>query len=256
MSPPFRTRTRSRASYDAVEGAHAWAQKTIAETAGDKREVVYSQAQLDGARTHDEIWNAAQRELVRRGKMAGFMRMCAVVVGRLVSRSVVVVAPPPPGSPPPSAPARSSTRFGGGGSFDRPTQRAGVPSVPRADPSTASPIASCSLPPLAHPPPPPPPPPPPRAAVVARSGRYWAKKILEWTESTAEALRIAIYLNDRYHLDGRDPNGFCGCMWAICGVHDRAWGPVRPVFGKIRFMNAAGCKRKFDTARYIAMNPR
>ena len=87
MSPPFRTRTRSRASYDAVEGAHAWAQKTIAETAGDKREVVYSQAQLDGARTHDEIWNAAQRELVRRGKMAGFMRMCAVV-GRSVGQSV------------------------------------------------------------------------------------------------------------------------------------------------------------------------
>lgn len=85
---------------------------------------------------------------------------------------------------------------------------------------------------------------------------YWAKKILEWTPNHKEALRIAIYLNDRYELDGRDPNGYVGCLWAIGGVHDRAWGPERPVFGKIRYMNYAGCKRKFNIPSYVGMNPR
>lgn len=134
---------------------------------------------------------------------------------------------------------------------------------------------------------------------------YWAKKILEWTPSPEEALETAITLNDRYELDGRDPNGYvgarvftthachplrspvrlstprrrghslvllsarqrrpsnthcartasegavvvglprAGCMWSICGIHDQGWGE-RAVFGKIRFMNFAGCKRKFD----------
>lgn len=80
---------------------------------------------------------------------------------------------------------------------------------------------------------------------------YWAKKILEWTASPEEALETAIYLNDRYQLDGRDPNGYAGIAWSIGGVHDRAWG-ARPVFGKIRYMNDKGCKRKFDVARYIS----
>lgn len=79
---------------------------------------------------------------------------------------------------------------------------------------------------------------------------YWAKKILEWSESPEEALRIAIKLNDRYELDGRDSNGYVGCAWSIGGVHDRAWGE-RPIFGKIRYMNAKGCQRKFDTESYI-----
>lgn len=52
---------------------------------------------------------------------------------------------------------------------------------------------------------------------------YWAKKILEWTESPEEALRIALYLNDKYELDGRDPNGYVGCMWSIGGIHDQGW---------------------------------
>uniref|UniRef100_A0A8C6WFS5 Deoxyribodipyrimidine photo-lyase n=1 Tax=Neogobius melanostomus TaxID=47308 RepID=A0A8C6WFS5_9GOBI len=60
---------------------------------------------------------------------------------------------------------------------------------------------------------------------------YWAKKILEWTNSPEEALSIALYLNDRYSLDGQDPNGFVGCMWSICGIHDRGWGE-RPILGK------------------------
>ena len=79
---------------------------------------------------------------------------------------------------------------------------------------------------------------------------YWAKKLLEWSESPEEALKIGIALNDAYELDGRDPNGYAGLAWSIGGVHDRAWGE-RPVFGMIRYMNAAGCKRKFDTEAYI-----
>ena len=78
---------------------------------------------------------------------------------------------------------------------------------------------------------------------------YWAKKILEWTESPEKALEYAIYLNDKYNLDGRDPNGYVGCMWSICGIHDQGWAE-RAVFGKIRYMNFEGCKRKFDVERY------
>lgn len=79
---------------------------------------------------------------------------------------------------------------------------------------------------------------------------YWAKKILEWTQGPEEALAIAIYLNDKYEIDGRDPNGYVGCMWSICGVHDQGW-QERPVFGKVRYMNYAGCKRKFNVDGYI-----
>uniref|UniRef100_H0ZH35 Deoxyribodipyrimidine photo-lyase n=1 Tax=Taeniopygia guttata TaxID=59729 RepID=H0ZH35_TAEGU len=78
---------------------------------------------------------------------------------------------------------------------------------------------------------------------------YWAKKILEWTRSPEEALQFAIYLNDRYELDGRDPNGYVGCLWSICGIHDQGWAE-RPIFGKIRYMNYAGCKRKFDVDQF------
>uniref|UniRef100_A0A8C9RU34 Deoxyribodipyrimidine photo-lyase n=1 Tax=Scleropages formosus TaxID=113540 RepID=A0A8C9RU34_SCLFO len=86
---------------------------------------------------------------------------------------------------------------------------------------------------------------------------YWAKKILEWMPSPEEALSTALYLNDRYSLDGNDPNGYVGCMWSICGIHDQGW-QERPVFGKIRYMNYAGCKRKFDVPaferRYCSVN--
>ncbi|KAG2319978.1 hypothetical protein Bca52824_013191 [Brassica carinata] len=80
---------------------------------------------------------------------------------------------------------------------------------------------------------------------------YWAKKILEWTKGPEEALEISIYLNNKYEIDGRDPSGYVGCMWSICGVHDQGW-KERPVFGKIRYMNYAGCKRKFDVDSYIS----
>ncbi|HQK37798.1 MAG TPA: deoxyribodipyrimidine photo-lyase [Bacteroidales bacterium] len=79
---------------------------------------------------------------------------------------------------------------------------------------------------------------------------YWAKKILEWTSSPEEALRIAIKLNDKYELDGRDPNGYTGCAWAIGGVHDRPWGE-RPVYGTIRYMNDRGAAAKFNVKQYI-----
>lgn len=141
--------------YDRLAGAWEWARGTLEAHKADKREVLYSAQQLEAARTHDALWNAAQLELVHYGKMHGFMRM------------------------------------------------------------------------------------------------YWAKKILEWTRTPEEALAIAIHQNDKYSMDGRDPNGYVGCMWSIAGVHDQGWGQ-RPVFGKIRYMNLAGCKRKFDVDGYIA----
>lgn len=79
---------------------------------------------------------------------------------------------------------------------------------------------------------------------------YWCKKILEWTNSSEEAVDYAIYLNDKYSIDGYDPNGYVGILWSIGGLHDRAW-TERPVFGKIRFMNFEGLKRKFNIQNYI-----
>jgi deoxyribodipyrimidine photo-lyase len=79
---------------------------------------------------------------------------------------------------------------------------------------------------------------------------YWAKKILEWSPSAEKALEACILMNDRYMMDGRDSNGYAGIAWSIGGVHDRAW-KERAVFGKIRYMNYNGCKRKFDIEKYI-----
>ena len=79
---------------------------------------------------------------------------------------------------------------------------------------------------------------------------YWAKKILEWTRDADEAFDIAVRLNDRYLLDGRDPNGYTNIAWAIGGKHDRPW-PSRPIYGTIRSMTLASTARKFDAARYI-----
>jgi len=78
---------------------------------------------------------------------------------------------------------------------------------------------------------------------------YWGKKILEWSESPPQAYQIALTLNNTYELDGRDPNGYAGVAWCF-GKHDRAWSE-RPVFGKVRYMNAAGLKRKFRIDRYV-----
>ncbi|MCU0332665.1 MAG: deoxyribodipyrimidine photo-lyase [Ignavibacteriaceae bacterium] len=140
--------------YDSFDGFHDWAKQTLNQHRKDKREFVYSIEEFEKAETHEDLWNAAQTELIITGKMHGYMRM------------------------------------------------------------------------------------------------YWAKKILEWSKSPEEAIRIAIYINDKYELDGRDPNGYAGCAWSIGGVHDRAWAE-RPVFGKIRYMNRNGAARKFDVKSYI-----
>jgi deoxyribodipyrimidine photo-lyase len=79
---------------------------------------------------------------------------------------------------------------------------------------------------------------------------YWAKKILEWSRTPAEAFRIAVTLNDKYELDGRDPNGYAGIAWAIVGKHDRPWFD-RPIFGRVRYMSFASTSKKFDSRSYI-----
>ena len=140
--------------YDSFEGFPAWAKETLNSHRKDKRQYVYAREELESAQTHDELWNAAQMEMVKTGKMHGYLRM------------------------------------------------------------------------------------------------YWAKKVLEWTQSPEEALEITIFLNDKYELDGRDPNGYAGIAWSIGGVHDRAWSE-RPIFGKIRYMSYAGCKSKFNVKAYI-----
>lgn len=139
--------------YDSFRCLPDWARQTLEEHELDPREYRYSLEQLERAETHDPYWNAAQLELLHRGKMHGYMRM------------------------------------------------------------------------------------------------YWGKKILEWSATPKEAFEIALYLNNRYSLDGRDPNGFAGVAWCF-GKHDRAWSE-RPVFGKVRYMNANGLKRKFDIDRYV-----
>ncbi len=78
---------------------------------------------------------------------------------------------------------------------------------------------------------------------------YWGKKILEWTSSPQQAFRIALRLNNKYELDGRDPNSFAGVAWCF-GKHDRPWSR-RPIFGTVRYMNAAGLRRKFDIDAYV-----
>ena len=79
---------------------------------------------------------------------------------------------------------------------------------------------------------------------------YWAKKILEWSPSPAVAYQTAVYLNDKYFLDGRDPNGYAGIAWAIAGKFDRPWFE-RPIFGTIRYMSGNAARKKFDAGKYI-----
>jgi len=139
--------------YDSYASLPAWAQRTLAAHAGDRREFLYTLDELEHAATHDPYWNAAQNEMVRTGKMQGYMRM------------------------------------------------------------------------------------------------YWGKKILEWSATPQEAYATALYLNNKYEIDGRDPNGFAGVAWCF-GKHDRPW-QERPVFGMVRYMNAAGLERKFAMETYL-----
>jgi deoxyribodipyrimidine photo-lyase len=131
-----------------------WARATLKEHSRDRRLHVYPREQFETATTHDELWNAAQKELLHDGVIHGYYRM------------------------------------------------------------------------------------------------YWGKKIIEWSRSHQEALETMIYLNDRYAIDGRDPNTYANILWCF-GLHDRPWGE-RPVFGTVRFMSFEGMKRKTDIAAYIA----
>ena len=142
-------------NYDSAECFEPWANRSLAEHARDKRPVLYTEAQLENAETHDPLWNAAQKQMVITGWMHNYLRM------------------------------------------------------------------------------------------------YWAKKIMEWSPSIAAAYQRAVVLNDRYELDGRDPNGYAGIAWAIVGKHDRGWSN-RPIYGKIRYMSFASTSRKFDSKKYIA----
>ena len=142
-----------REDYDSFPGfLPDWARKTLENHASDPREYIYSREEFERAKTHDRYWNAAQREMVRTGKMHGYMRM------------------------------------------------------------------------------------------------YWGKKILEWSTTPGDAYETAIYLNNKYELDGRDPNGYAGVGWCF-GLHDQAW-KERPVFGKTRYMNDNGLRRKLDADKY------
>jgi deoxyribodipyrimidine photo-lyase len=145
---------RHEPDYDNWECAAPWARKTLLEHAGDPRPHLYSQEQMERGETGDELWNAAQRQMVVTGWMHNSMRM------------------------------------------------------------------------------------------------YWAKKILEWSPDPATAFDRAVTLNDRYELDGRDPNGYAGIAWAIVGKLDRPWFN-RPVFGLVRPMTGASFSRKFNSAAYI-----
>lgn len=148
---------RFNQDYDNFECAEPWAQRSLALHVKDEKPVRYTERQLENAETYDDLWNAAQVQMVERGWMHNYMRM------------------------------------------------------------------------------------------------YWAKKILEWTSSPAEAFQIAVRLNDKYEIDGRDPNGYAGIAWAVVGKFDRPWFE-RSIFGQIRYMSQASTGKKFDSKTYIKQN--
>jgi deoxyribodipyrimidine photo-lyase len=79
----------------------------------------------------------------------------------------------------------------------------------------------------------------------------WGKKVLEWSKSPADALAVMIDLDNRYALDGRDPNSYSGTFWVL-GRYDRPWGPERPVFGTVRYMSSENTARKLRVKGYVA----
>ena len=145
---------RREPNYDTWECAAPWARRSLLEHAGDPRPYRYSFDRLERGETRDELWNAAQRQMVATGWMHNTLRM------------------------------------------------------------------------------------------------YWAKKILEWAPDAATAFDWAVILNDRYELDGRDPNGYAGIAWAIVGKLDRPWFN-RPIFGLVRPMSGSSFAKKFDAQSYI-----
>ncbi len=141
-------------NYDRFESLPDWAQKTLEQHELDERPNVYSLEEFDQAKTHDPLWNAAQVQLKREGRIHNYLRM------------------------------------------------------------------------------------------------LWGKKILHWTASPRQALKFMIELNNKYALDGRDPNSYSGIFWVL-GRYDRAWGPERPIFGKIRYMTSESTQSKFHVKQYV-----
>lgn len=131
-----------------------WARRTLDSHADDPRRYCYSLDEFRAAVTHDSLWNAAQRQLLRDGTIHNYLRM------------------------------------------------------------------------------------------------LWGKKILEWSPTPQEALQVMTELNDRYALDGRDPNSATGILWCL-GRYDRPWGPVRPVFGSVRYMSSENTRRKVRVGEYL-----
>ena len=78
----------------------------------------------------------------------------------------------------------------------------------------------------------------------------WGKKILEWTSSPREALQVMIHLNNKYAVDGRNPNSYSGIFWVL-GRYDRAWGPEREIFGKVRYMSSDSTRKKLKLNSYL-----
>lgn len=145
----------SRRDYDQFSSLPLWAQRTLTMHANDPRETIYTLEQFEQAKTHDEVWNAAQRELIRDGRIHNYLRM------------------------------------------------------------------------------------------------LWGKKIVEWTSSPQEALAVMIELNNKYALDGRNPNSYGGIFWVL-GRYDRPWGPERPVFGFVRYMSSTNTAKKVTLKQYLA----
>ena len=144
-----------REDYDQFQSLPEWALTTLKVHEKDRRSYVYSLEELEIAGTHDPLWNAAQRQLVREGRIHNYLRM------------------------------------------------------------------------------------------------LWGKKILEWSPSPRDALNVMVELNNKYALDGRDPNSYSGIMW-ILGRYDRPWGPERPVFGKVRYMSSDNTARKVRCEEYLS----
>jgi deoxyribodipyrimidine photo-lyase len=144
----------NRENYDEYGSLPVWAQETLKKHAKDEREFIYDLREFEAAKTHDALWNAAQRQLVREGKIHNFLRM------------------------------------------------------------------------------------------------LWGKKILEWSRTPQEAAKIMVHLNNKYALDGRNPNSYSGIFWVL-GRYDRPWGPERTVFGTIRYMSSANTARKTSVKGYI-----
>ena len=143
-----------RPDHDRYESLPPWARTTLELHAADARDHVYSLAAFERAATHDPVWNAAQTQLLREGRMHNYLRM------------------------------------------------------------------------------------------------LWGKKILEWTATPRDALTVMLELNNKYALDGRDPNSVSGVFWVL-GRYDRAWGPERPIFGKVRYMTSANTVKKLRMKEYL-----